>query len=441
MREGNIYYGEAANLSNCRNIFSTVSVEQQQQQQPRDNSNSNNQGLHQLLTAAIRQPIHIVESLSSHQQQVQEEANGIDGEDNDETFILWGPAPVEVDFHYENDETKRLQMGQLVITSQQLIFWMNAIHTNVSVVEDSMSESSFVLYEYDLRVDATCIDLHALTASTGSTTTNRNHPPNSNGGHQNIDLVEDDSLNNDEGKFQDVDDEEEEGDNNNKNNNDNSNNNKNKNDCGVYVQLSQGDNEEESDDGDTNFQELTFRILPSPSNHHHQQHQHSGHTLFAAMSQLITLHPIDPNNDDQHNHSNDTCHFPTTGSAPTMWFGEGPVMTAGGIIQLPDYDDVEEDENEIIHQYNHDDEVDDDDDDDDDALIVAPPRQQLYHTLTTEDDNDDEQQQRNAMLERLDRLLIVPPEYEYPEDDTKSHPDDSHQFDDADIDDSDNDLL
>ena len=45
------------------------------------------------------------------------------------------------------------------------------------------------------------------------------------------------------------------------------------------------------------------------------------------------------------------------------------------------------------------------------------------------------------MLERLDRLLIVPPEYEYPEDDTKSHPDDSHQFDDADIDDSDNDLL
>ena len=440
MKEGNIYYGAAANLSNCRNIFSTVSVEQQQQQ-PRDNSN--NQGLHQLLTAAIRQPIHIVESLSSHQQQQeqqqQQESNGIDGEDNDETFILWGPAPVEVDFHYENDETKRLQMGQLVITSQQLIFWMNAIHTNVSVVEDSMSESSFVLYEYDLRVDATCIDLHALTASTGSTTPNRNHPPNSNGGHQNIDLVEDDSLNNDEGKFQDVDDEEEEGDNNNKNNNDNSNNNKNKNDCGVYVQLSQGDNEEESDDGDTNFQELTFRILPSPSNHHHQQHQHSGHTLFAAMSQLITLHPIDPNNDDQHNHSNDTCHFPTTGSAPTMWFGEGPVMTADGIIQLPDYDDVEEDENEIIHQYNHDDEVDDDDDDDD-ALIVAPPRQQLYHTLTTENDNE-QQQQRNAMLERLDRLLIVPPEYEYPEDDTKSHPDDSHQFDDADIDDSDNDLL
>ena len=133
-----------------------------------------------------------------------------------------------------------------------------------------------------------------------------------------------------------------------------------------------------------------------------------------------------------------------------MWFGEGPIMTADGIIQLPDYDmddnnyDIAIDETHSV-----------DDDDGEDALVIAPPRPGQQHNNTVKDKNDNDldndqqqEQERNSMLERLDRLLIIPPEYEYPDDDNDQAEDvyegnhrNSHQFDDADSDDSDNDLL
>jgi hypothetical protein len=457
---GNIYYGTAANLSNCRSIITSmanVRVENEHEQKHDLQKHSNHHHLHndntyseylQLLTAAIRQPIHMIESSQSHRQEDQiEDGNG---NVSDEEYILWGPALVEVDFHDDDDENHRnLPMGQLVITSQQLIFWMNAVNADITPVSttntaDSTSESSSFLYEYDLRVDATCIDLHALTSHhIDHHRSNDNDDDDDNGCHNlNIDVIEDYShdINND--KFEDADGDDhddvdfntricddEEGD-----------------AGGVYVQLSNGDNNYvvDDDDGHDHFQELTFRILrpsgsepPSPP-----RKRHTSQTLFAAISQLIALHPINPH--DDHTNPNDVYNFPTmkstTDNIPNMWFGVGPVMTADGTIQLPD-DETDENVMGVVHHYEDD---DNDDDDDADELIIAPPRQQ-YNVATDENDFDNEQQQqqeRMAMLERLDQLLIVPPEYEKDSDENddnhNENGNDCHQFDDAD---SDNDLL
>jgi hypothetical protein len=426
--EGNIYYGEAANVSNCRNIASTATLTGVDQ--------PNHTAYMQLLKAAIRQPIHVLELSQPHQQEhIENEVNisdEIQGEHDDEEFILWGPARVELDFHYDDEDdgetgmrNDKLQIGQLVITSQQLIFWMDAISGSTEASTDSISEASF-LYEYDLRVDATCIDLHALTSSNISSSSSSNNNNNDDDDELNADVVEEYSNDNKAEKFQDADDE------------DVSDNNKNSDDGGVYVQLSHGDNED--DEGDDQFQELTFRII-QPTENHPQQKIHTSHTLFAAISKLIAMHPIDPN-DDNNNHG-DAYNCPTMGSTstPTMWFGEGPIMTADGTIQLPTYDINENDiaiDKETDEHY---------EEDGADEFIVAPPRQPHNTAATYDNDNDlddEQQQERNAMLERLDRLLIIPPEYEYPDEDNELTEDihqDSHQFDDADTDDSDNDLL
>ena len=373
MREGNIYYGEAANLSNCRDVSSTGVMPQEVKD------------MQLLLKSAIREPMTIEESA--------QQLNPSQQIDDIEDFILWGPAPVEVDFHYNDADgieelSEKVQVGQLLVTSEQLIFWMNK--SGGTILSDSTLESTFK-YQYDLRADATCIDLHALTGNSQNEY--------------------------DDGKFQDVDEDDEKyiG------------NTESFGQCGVYLQLSDGCFEGDDDDDDEHrtFQELTFHLVPPPENLKQEQ-KYTSHTLFAAISKLISLHPIDPN-DILRNH-NDTFHFPTMGGTPTMWFGEGPVMTADGIIELPHYD-VDENDMAISDEAGENDNVGYDDE-----LIVAPRRPP--HTMN-ENDSDNEQQ-RIAMLERLDRLLIIPPEYEYPENDDVVKQSD-HQFDDAD--DSDNDLL
>jgi Regulator of volume decrease after cellular swelling len=294
MREGNVYYGEAANLSQCR-VAASVDGEQNM--------------LHSVLL-----------------QQGQYTLSYIHDSESDKIFtILWGPSTVEADFHEEvaSNETLTAVIGQLVVTSEQLLFWTN--------------ESS--IQQYDLRVDATCLDLHALTSNS----------------------IESDNEA-DENRS-----------------------------SGVYIQLS--DEEICDDSGYEALQEITFRPISSSEDQ-------SSQSLFDAISKLITLHPIDPNDLPDGEAGVETNSLEDQGN---MWFGTGPFMTVDG-LQKSDIDD------------------------DDDHLVVASNDNIAEMTLV------DEEAERNRMLERLDRLLVVPPEYEYLDDSVQELSTGNSQFEDAESD-------
>jgi Regulator of volume decrease after cellular swelling len=301
MREGNVFYGESAELSHCR---AAASIE------------GDPNILQSVLLQMRRQPV----AFDLHQ-----------NESDVKFTILWGPSIVEADFHDDiaSDETSAVISGQLVITSEQLLFWMD--------------EPSASIQQYDLRADATCIDLHALTS--GAT------------------------------EFDNEDDE----------------NNK----SGVYVQLSDGDVCDDSGYG--SLQEITFCPISSP--------EHQSQSLFDAISKLITMHPIDPNDLPDGEAGTIPDNLDDQGN---VWFGTGPFMTIHGIQD----NDIDED---------------DDDDDEDDHLVVASNNDVFQVTSI------DEEAERSRILERLDRLLIVPPEFEYPDDESVQELSAGNsQFDDAD---------
>jgi hypothetical protein len=323
---GNVLYGESAQLSQCR-IAASIHEDAD------------------VLTSVILQELH------HHAVSLDE-----NHESDERTMILWGPTTVEADFHerhVSDDGTSVVVVGQLVITSEQLLFW-----TSQATIK-SLSD------QYDIRADATCIDLHALTG-----------PPSQLefDGDNDVTQVFDDDDGPNDGSF-DI--------------------RESVNaipDSGVYIQFSSGD---DNDDNDQNsLQEITFGPVS-------QSPQNNSRTLFHAISKLISLHPIDPNSFPEFDSGMTANDFEGDGN---NWFGNGPIMTIDEI-------------NSNVYS-----------DDDDDNLVVAPSNEVGLTTI------DQEEAEREIMLERLDRLLIVPPEFEFPDSDRAETHTDS-QFEDADSDD------
>ena len=130
--------------------------------------------------------------------------------------------------------------------------------------------------------------------------------------------------------------------------------------------------------------------------------------LFDAISRMVELNPIDPNTDE-------------TGEEDGVFGGGGSWITSehadldGATIMAMMGAGLES--------------GDDASDDDDDDLICCP---KVNTSTKPEEVTEDE---RNAMLERLDNLLIVPPELEIHEGDV-SDDERKGQFDDADEDDA-----
>ena len=292
--EGNIYYGESAELSQCR---VAASIE----------------GDPTVLLSVLRQRVH--------------------RERNDEkSSILWGPSTVETDFHEDSTshEGGTNVLGQLVITSEQLLFWTNSSSSSINC--------------YDLRADATCIDLHAMTNNSSE-----------------MDKADDDTSI-----------------------------------CGVYVQFSDGDVCDEN--GYDVFREVTFCPVPFSTPRNCQ-------TLFDAISKLVTLHPIDANDLPDR----ESVTIPgSLGDHGNMWFGTEPFMTADG-----------------MHSYENCKDSDGNDD-----LVVA------FNDDVGGVTSIDGETERILMLERLDRLLVVPPEFEYSDDESAKEleANGNSQFDDADSD-------
>jgi Regulator of volume decrease after cellular swelling len=237
--------------------------------------------------------------------------------DREETILL-GPIPVLAQFKHDNQDDNEPEFvpGSAVITSQQLLFWQDA-------VEEPL---------HDLRVDAVCIDLHALTQSSSMTS--------------NVDDDESDSP-----------------------------------PTAIYIQMSNGGDDSERPDGTTDLFELTLRPDseddPTSLNDTLQR-------LFQAIATLISLNPVDPNELDE-----------PTGAESFML--DGPIISAD---HFADNDDNHEDD-----------------------LWIAPSYVYSGREATPEE--------RDAMLERLDNLLIVPEELESNE---ELYGNGNGQFDDADSD-------
>ena len=143
--------------------------------------------------------------------------------------------------------------------------------------------------------------------------------------------------------------------------------------------------------------ELTIVPVASSTTAILTQNEENCNALFQALSELISLHPIDPNQD-----SDDL-----VGGMMSMM----TTMMGGGLGASGSLDD------------------DDDGNGEDDDLVYAAPSPN--NGVATEEE-------RQVMLDRLDNLLIVPPELEQQEENGNQHVD--GQFDDAeDADDSDDD--
>ena len=144
----------------------------------------------------------------------------------------------------------------------------------------------------------------------------------------------------------------------------------------VYLQLSSYSNNEDGDDGAGVVTEVT--LVPSAGDNNSGDCQN----LFDALCKLISLHPVEGDDDD-----------------------DDDGMFGGGMIGGGFGDDAFGDYGEAI-----------------DGLVWAPPR-------TTEDGPVASDQEREAMLERLDNLLVVAPGLEAKDDENNSGED--GQFEDA----------
>ena len=303
-----------------------------------------------------------------------------------EQDLLYGPVavtalfPASGDPHVDENDNNHRVPGTLVVASKHLLFWADTSSTAVGAAAS----------DYDLRVDAFSIDLHALT------------------GVDNINNTQEEEGDNDDG------DEEER-------------------ESGgappsaVYIQMSSEDHHEDGDDengNDSSLFELTVQPTASQQGDDDNNTENGGQTdkaverisrqLFEAISKMISLNPIDPNDQDEPPENDGGALF---GEGGGPWItGEGfsnDGMMGSGMTPA-----------QLMEWETH----NNDDDDDDDLVFAAA----ASDAPPTEDE-------RNAMLERLDNLLIVPPEFEVHDDDGDAS---TGQFDDADEDDDDDaDLL
>lgn len=129
-------------------------------------------------------------------------------------------------------------------------------------------------------------------------------------------------------------------------------------------------------------------------------------SIFDALSKLVSLHPINPNLDDVDGQDENSGNGPATFGCMDMGMGgfSGPVMTRGG--------------------------------GDNDEMMICSSSLGGGEPVPTEGNGEATPEERQAMLDRLDDLLVVPPELEQHED---ADDEDNGQFDDADEDDDDGD--
>jgi len=298
--------------------------------------------------------------------------------------LLYGPVavtalfPARDDAVDDGDSANHRVPGTLVIASKHLLFWADSSSTDVRAASAS---------DYDLRVDALSIDLHALTGV--------------------------DNMNNTQEEGDNDGDEEE----------------RERGPSAVYIQMSgEQDHHDEDEDDENGNDSSLFELTVQPTASQQQQGdddnaENGGPTdverisrqLFEAIGKMISLNPIDPNDQDELPENDGGALFGGGGSWIT---GEG---FSGNDVMESDMTPAQLREWETHN---------DDDDDGDDELMFAAAASDAPPT----------EEERDAMLERLDNLLIVPPEFEVHDDDNDDAS--TGQFDDADEeDDDDADLL
>ena len=158
----------------------------------------------------------------------------------------------------------------------------------------------------------------------------------------------------------------------------------------VYIQLAgdgDGDGDEESD------RPLELLLMPLVQDTATRKAQSEG--LFEYLSQLIALHPILTNDDE----NNDQVPGFGMGGGMGAMFGDMSLFGVGGTVTAEA----------------------------DDEMVVWEPALESNGNGVV-----DEVGERQEMLDHLDRLLVVPPELEIDDDDEDNNNNNAGQFDDAD---------
>jgi Regulator of volume decrease after cellular swelling len=241
----------------------------------------------------------------------------------------------------------------LVVTSEQLLFWQQ-------VNEEGVQPAAAP--HYDLSVDAVCIDLHALV----------NDNSNSQSEDENVQETSPPSA--------------------------------------VYIQMSRNDGDEADpgEENDADLMELTIHFAAANDEQvgddKSSTEETTAQALFEAITKLISMHPINPNDGIDQPDGAD--------SRPTTWYGAEEFGASNGNDQYGDAEDYDDDEEEYY-------------DNDDDMYVASNGNNNSGDQGATEEE-------RNAMLERLDRLLIVPIELEQNDSEGEVELVERGQFDDAD---------
>jgi hypothetical protein len=141
----------------------------------------------------------------------------------------------------------------------------------------------------------------------------------------------------------------------------------------IYLQLSSSSSAGEQQQQQQHQPPTEVTLTPS-----HNENDHDCQKIFDALCKLISLNPIEPDDDDDGGGSGGG----GGGNMMDGMFGFGTGAGVGG------FDDDNNDNGDV----------------DDDGFIWAP--------TTASSNNKTSDEERDAMLERLDNLLVVPPQFE-----------------------------
>jgi len=289
--------------------------------------------------------------------------------------ILFGPvavsacwSPTEEEDYDSNDDgdaeditngNNRVRVsGKVVIASKHLLFWSDEQQQDDDDGAPPSPSTAAALSPssaFDLKVDALCIDLHALTGL--------------------------DQENNDDGMENDTPP------------------------SAIYIQIST-DSSNEADDygdeGDASLFELTLQPMPMESaTNREEETERICRQLFDAISKMISLNPINPNSEDDPEQDDDGGE-PFGGASGSWITGDDLDPAVSAMMMMMTTRNAQDSNN-------------------DDMIFAAasnpPPASE---------------EERDAMLERLDNLLIVPPEFSIHGDNDGER---DGQFEDADEDD------
>jgi len=147
----------------------------------------------------------------------------------------------------------------------------------------------------------------------------------------------------------------------------------------LYLQLSSSNSDQEGRGGQQQQEPPPTEVTFTPI---HNNNDNDCQKIFDALCKLVSLHPIEPDDDDDGNNNNEQ--------------GNGMFGFGGGVSFGDDGGDF-----------------DNDDDDDDDGFIWAPATSASNTmTMASPSGTNGTPSERDVMLERLDNLLSVRPEFE-----------------------------